>query len=264
MLKIFNIIRYSFYSAEFYKEIFYKLIGWKLQYLLYILAISLLPFIVVYYALLSDILHSELINQVISRFPEIQIVENNMVTKFDTPYLMTFDDKNIAAFTSKDDQINLLRNQKYKIIFGSSSISIFLLDDYSIFPYDKVLGTPNLVLNKELAIKAVDFIKSNLIWLISFMIYPMLIITQFLQLLLEVLLFSFIIYVFNKNFLESASFKDFVRLIVFAFYPAILLNSAGIIIPANLLWYLIIALKVYYSFFAIKSVKEQSSFKSIS
>lgn len=259
MFKFFQIIKYSFFSKEFYRETFLDLKGWKLQYLLYVTLLAILPLLGSYYYHFNGIINSSLINDILNKFPSIEIHNNKMSTQFEDPYTININEYRTVAFVSDNALINQYKKQGYYIIFSTENLKFKLIDGYQNFAYNKLFGKENLILNQNILEESINFLRNYQLYLVLLFVLPFILFTQFLKNGIEILLFAFIakIFISSKSLIFNKTFKDYFRLMVFAFYPSIIFSSILPMLPGFLLTtteIAVILLRIYFSYFAIRSI----------
>lgn len=256
MYKFLQIIKYSFTSREFYRDVFFHLKGLGLKYLMLIILIGIIPVAISNYFYFSQIINSPLLSNLATEFPTINIEENKMVTKFARPYEIDLDESKTAVFTSKQEEINIFQQQKYLLIFSPDNIKIRLGGDYVMFNYSQVAGKKNIVLDKAVVENSLEMVKRYKFLLFLLITLPLLWGTELLKYVVEIAIFALVTWLFARHITGHRAFKDYYRMIVFAFYPAIIFSAFLMILPISFSVFDIVTflLKIYFVYFALRAI----------
>lgn len=256
MFRFLQIIKYSFISREFYRDVFFHLKGWGLKYLMLIMLIGVIPMAISNYFYFSQIINSTTVNNLAAEFPRINIENNKMTTKFAQPYEIGLEGGKAAVFTSEQAKINIFQQQEYLLIFSPDNVRVRIGGDYIIFRYSQIAGKKNVVLDKNIVENSLDLIKRYK-WLLFLLVtLPLLWGVELIKYAFEIAIFALITWIFSRNITGKKAFKDYYRLIIFAFYPAILVSALLIILPISLSVFDLATflLKIYFAYFALRSI----------
>ncbi len=258
MINFYRIIIYSFKSAQFYKDVFFNLKKAQLKYLLLIVFITSLPGVVLYYFLFSKTLLSSDLTRLIDEFPDIKIQNYKMVDKFSEPYVINLNNGNTAAFVSDKSLVNKFSKENYQVVFFPDGFKVMLGNSYQASDYAKIFPEGDGVINKELLYSGYDFLLKYKAILIFGPLLILIFGQRLVSVLIEIALFATITYFFNRVFFPDKRYMDFFRLMIFAFFPYLIVQSLDIFVPNALLTMFAMfgtLLKVGYAYFATKAIR---------
>jgi hypothetical protein len=230
---IFTNLWLSVSSVEFYVRVFkdYKGYGVKYIFTLSLISAFICTTIFLNYAhkieiyLTKDVVSNsylENIDHVVQQFPEIEYDGSKISVQEETPLYLYSIDNNKVLVLDPDNKLKPSDKVELPVIFTTETIIVNLIDEeskaYYTLPleYTKIFGDHPQLLTQEVLKSSLASIFSKTSWVFIYLLFPVLTLMIFVNVLLEKLFIIFVIYLMIRFSGQGTSLKTSIRMVFFA------------------------------------------------